>query len=88
MACRGGDLAFSAFALAFSRRGRALRFHGGRRPARRTSSRSACPPNRGPRSLAPAQRQDRVGPGNPHGEHAHDVFLPLVPLAPGVFTGR
>jgi hypothetical protein len=29
-----------------------------------------------------------VGPGNPHGEHAHDVFLPVVPLAPGVFTGR
>ncbi|KAI8463703.1 MAG: hypothetical protein J3K34DRAFT_526789 [Monoraphidium minutum] len=34
-----------------------------------------------------SQRQDKVGPGNPHGEHAHDVFLPLVPLAPGVYTG-
>ncbi|GBF91649.1 hypothetical protein Rsub_03953 [Raphidocelis subcapitata] len=30
-------------------------------------------------------RQDRVGPGNPHGEHAHDVFIPLVQLSDGVF---
>lgn len=35
-----------------------------------------------------SQRQDKVGPGNPHGEHAHDVFLPLVPLAPDVFMGQ
>lgn len=34
------------------------------------------------------QRQDPVGPGNPHGEHSHEVYLPLGPLTEGVWAGR
>ncbi|KAG1655674.1 hypothetical protein FOA52_011802 [Chlamydomonas sp. UWO 241] len=34
------------------------------------------------------QRQDKVGPGNPHGEHAHEVWQVKVPLPPGIYKGR
>ncbi|PNH01726.1 hypothetical protein TSOC_012377 [Tetrabaena socialis] len=32
-----------------------------------------------------SQRQDRDG--NPHGEHAHDVYRLLQPPSPGVYRG-
>eukprot|EP00955_Chlamydomonas_euryale_P085427 364100-Chlamydomonas_euryale.AAC.5 len=33
------------------------------------------------------QRQDAVGPGNPHGEHAHDVWEVTIQLPPGIYRG-